>query len=107
MLYTMLKNNYVVLIFSFLGAFILNHFAPDITNIVYHTGDPSTTTVFLILSVLFGFGYLANKFTTKTIIPSFVAIMLFGLVLGDILSPATAIVMQVAMVFANLILYLG
>jgi NhaP-type Na+/H+ or K+/H+ antiporter len=107
MITKILKSNYTILIVAFFGAYMINSYSPNIINLINNTGDPSTTIVFFILSIVFGFGYLANRFTTQTIIPSFVAIMLFGLVLSDILAPTTAIVMQVAMVFANLILYLG
>jgi cell volume regulation protein A len=101
------RKNYRLLTIAFIGAIGLNYFTPFITELISHTGDPSTTTVFAMLSILFGFGYIANRCSEGTILPSFVTIILFGLVLADILAPTTAIVMQVAMVFANLILYLG
>ncbi len=105
----MKKNlvNYGVLAITFLGALILNHNNSFIQELISQTSDPKTTTVFVVIAILFGFGYIANRYSIEKILPSFVIIILFGLVLADVLAPTTAIVMQIAMVFANLILYLG
>jgi NhaP-type Na+/H+ or K+/H+ antiporter len=100
-------KNYILLLGGFILAGIINFFSPQITEIIGHSADPTMTTVFLMIALLFGFGYLSNKLTQGTAIPSFVAMLLVGLVLQDILQPTTAIVMYLATVFATLILYLG
>lgn len=100
-------KKYIVLLGGFFLAWIINKSTPIIMETVGHTGDPAMTTVFLMVALLFGFGFLANKYSEGTLLPSFVTMLLFGLVLQGILEPTKAVVMYLATIFATLILYLG
>ena len=103
-------KNYLLLAGTLLLAYVVGIITPALMSQIGHTGDIVMTQVFLTLTLLFGFGYLANRTTEKTVIPSFVAILLLGILLQKTLAPLTQLsetIAIVATVFATLILYLG
>jgi NhaP-type Na+/H+ or K+/H+ antiporter len=102
-------NRYMLTFVLVICALVLNYFSPFFLDIIKHLDSTESIIAgsFWCASIILGFGWLAAKFSTGTIIPSFVSQMILSIILHDALYPLTAqpaVIVVVCTALAALIL---
>jgi hypothetical protein len=97
-------NRYILTFALIIAAFVLNYFSPFFLDIIKHL---DSTEIFIAQSfwcssIILSFGWLAAKFSSGTVIPSFVSQMILSVILHDALypiatQPATIVVICTAL----------
>jgi NhaP-type Na+/H+ or K+/H+ antiporter len=102
-------NRYFLVLVLIITAFVFNSVSPFFLDQLKHLAAPESYIglSFWCISTILGFGWLAAKFTSGTIIPSFVLQMILSIILHDALAPLTSqptIIIVVCTALAALIL---